>query len=699
MFRLPVKIFIGAKLMEKYPLIGKLAIKNKFLSKEELDKALLTCSRGDNNIDKELIRYFVSNKLISSENIEKLMASIKILKDIKPEVKFGAIAIKKGLISKNNLDFILEEQENDIINSRKPKLIGEMLIEAGLITGKQRDLVLGFQKKVVKEIEKSSNDGGDSNTKNPLLMEPKLISYGLKLQIAGDFLSAFFLKTEAFDKSCTLNDIKDILIDKDIIFGIVSNEMIISFLKSHVFEDKPFRIAQGIKPVHGKDAKVDCFFDTEHLKAGGVNTDGQIDFKDRGKIPQVEKEMVLAEKIPMVEGVPGKNIYGETIPVNSATDIKIKIGKGVKLSENGFQVVAIANGHPKISSIGEICVKKEYVIEGNVDYKTGHIDYEGNINIKGCIKSGFQVKGNNIKAIEIDDGIIEAQGDVDILNGINSGEMYVNGDISAKFIHKSNITCMGEVSVNKEIIDATIVNRGKCSMTAGKVISSEITSKMGVFVKDIGTVKGKPSTIRVGFDMFSEKELQINKIAIKDFNEVLDEMVKTQEKKNEEKEKIEKGIDEYNQIINSSKAFQIRIISKMDSMKEGDKGIEYPEGIKEKLKELQTESEQAEEKLELNLEKNKELEKQIEELTQKIGKQKLKIKNLEFERESIIKWIENNPGKPLIIANGIIMAKTIILGIHSRKTLEEGVKGVSLKEVRDTKPGASLNAYKIEIID
>ena len=137
----------------------------------------------------------------------------------------------------------------------------------------------------------------------------------------------------------------------------------------------------------------------------------------------------------------------------------------------------------------------------------------------------------------------------------------------------------------------------------------------------------------------------------------------------------------------------------MDSMKEGDKGIEYPEGIKEKLKELQTESEQAEEKLELNLEKNKELEKQIEELTQKIGKQKLKIKNLEFERESIIKWIENNPGKPLIIANGIIMAKTIILGIHSRKTLEEGVKGVSLKEVRDTKPGASLNAYKIEIID
>jgi uncharacterized protein (DUF342 family) len=685
--------------MKRYPLIGKLAIKNKFLSKEELDNALEACSGTGNDLDQELTRYLVSNKLVSSKNIEKLTSSIKTLKDQKPEMKFGAIAIKEDLISKNNLDFILEEQENDIINSRKPKFIGDMLIEAGLISGKQRDLVLEEQKKLIKEIEEFPDNEEDGKEKIPLLLEPELVSHGLNLQLSGDFLSAFFLKTEEFDKSCTVNDIKDILIDRDIIFGIVTDEMIISFLKFHGFKDKPFRIAHGIKPVHGQNAKIDCFFDTEHLKAGGVDTDGQIDFKDRGKIPQIDKEMVLAEKTQMIEAVPGKNIYGETISVEPVVDRKIKFGKGTKLSKNGLQVLSTVKGHPKITSAGEISVQEEYVINGDVDYETGHIEYGGNINIKGCIKSGFQVKGNSIKAFEIDDGIIDAQGDLKISNGINSGEIFVKGDLSAKFIHKSNITCEGEVSVNKEIIDAAIENRGMCSMTAGKVISSDISSKMGVFVKDIGTEKGKPSTIRVGFDMFSEKELQINKISIEDFNEVLDEMVKSKEKKKEEKETIERKIDEYTQIKNNSLSIQQKLISKIDSLKKGDEKIDYPEAIKEKFNELRTEILQAQGKLEFYLENTEELEKQIKELTQKLGKQRLKIKNLEFERESIIKWIENNPGKPVITASGVIMAKTIVKGIHSSKILENEVKTVQLKEVRDTKPGVGPNAYKIEIID
>lgn len=684
--------------MAKYPLIGKLAIKNKFLLKEDLDKALSACSSTGKDLNKELIRYLISNKLVSSKNIEKLVSSIKDLKNIKPEVRFGVIAIKKGLISKTNLDFILEEQENDIINSRKIQLIGDMLIEAGLITAKQRDVVLEIQKKFYEKIKKSSGKEGDSEENNSLLLEPEPVSFGLKLQIAGDFLSAFFNKTDEFDEDCMVNDIEDILNEKDIISGIVADEMIMSFLKSNVLKDKPFRVAKGIKPIYGKNAKINYFFDIEPLKAGGVDTDGQIDFKDRGKIPQVEIEMVLAEKTPMIESMPGRNIFGEAISVEPVVDCEIKIGKGVKLSEDGLQAVAMVKGHPEITSIGEICVLDIYVINGDVDYETGHIEHEGDIEIKGCIKSGFKVKGHSIKANAIDDGIIEAQGNLEILNGINSGEIYVKGNISAKFIHKSNITCVGEVSVDKEIIDAVIKNRGKCSMANGKIISSNISSKMGVFVKDIGTEKGIASTIRVGFDMFSEKELQTNKISLEDFNEALVEMVNNQEKKKDEKEKFTNRIDAYTQIKKDLQIAQQKIISKIDSLKKGDKTIEYPEAIKEKLNELKIEMKQASDKLEFYIESNKELEKQIKDLTQTIGKQKLKIKNLEFERESIIKWIDDNPGNPVITASGVIMAKTIIHGLHSRRVLDEEVRNIKLNETRDTRPGASPNAYKIEIL-
>ncbi len=613
--------------------------------------------------------------------------------DSNPQIKFGGIAIKMGLISKNNLEFILEEQESDkALSSRKPKLVGDMLIEAGLITGKQRDSVLKEQKKLLKKIEKTIKN------KEELLLEPELVSHGLKLQITADFLAAFLIKTDQFDKRCTVKDIKDILIDKDIISGVVTDPMIISFLKSPVFKEKPFRIAKGIVPVQGEDAKIDFFFETEHLKAGGVDMDGQIDFKDRGIIPQVEKDMVLAIKTPMIEAEPGKNIYGETVSVEPVCDIQIKAGKGTQFSKNNLQVSAAVKGHPKISHGGEICVQEEYIIDGDVDYETGHIDYEGNIHIKGSINSGFKVRGNNIKANAIDDGIIDAQGNIKISDGINSGKILVNGDLSATFIHKSHISCVGDVVVKKEIIDATIENRGRCTMEAGKIISSKITSKMGVFVKNIGTEKGKPSTIRVGLDIFSEKELQENKISIANFNEALEDMIAKQNKNEKKREEIEETILKYTKIKNNSHIFKQRIISKINSLKKGGEEIKYPEAIKKKLMELKADGKLAMEKLELCSKTNNNLIKQIKELTQKIGKQKLKIKNLEFARENILKWIKNNPGNPVIEARGIIMAKTIIQGISSKKILEEEVKNVKLKEIRDTAPGVGQDSYKIEII-
>ena len=174
-------------------------------------------------------------------------------------------------------------------------------------------------------------------------------------------------------------------------------------------------------------------------------------------------------------------------------------------------------------------------------------------------------------------------------------------------------------------------------------------------------------------------------------------MVKQQEEIKEENHAIEKGIDELTQDKNNTQVSHDKIVSKMDSINSVDSQAQYPDSIKEKLTELKSDLEKTKNKLESYREKNKDLKNQIKESTTKIGKHKLKIKNLEFERESILKWIEDNPGKPIVNANGIIMAKTVIQAINSRRILEEELKNVLLKEMRDTSPGAGLNAYKIDI--
>ena len=245
------------------------------------------------------------------------------------EFKFGTIAVRKGFINQSVLKLALEEQQTAIKIQKKFHLVSDILVEAGMLTAKQRDYILKLQKRVRQEVKKGSQEKADkpfpddkeNSGKDPedqaldnsaetisekkadksVLLESEIIAGGTKFEISKDFMGAFLSKTDHFDNNITLTEIKEALLDKGIVLGIVSDEMIEGFINSSGFKTKSFRVARGILPIRGKDAKVEFFFNTDYLKAGGLTKDGVIDFKDRGEIPYVEEGTVLAEKIPMVE--------------------------------------------------------------------------------------------------------------------------------------------------------------------------------------------------------------------------------------------------------------------------------------------------------------------------------------------------------------------------------------------------------------
>ena len=117
----------------KIPIIGLLAVKNLFITKEELQKALSHCS-GAANPDLALKEYFLSKEMISAQNMERILRAAKAVEMRQQELKFGAVAIRKGFISQSVLKLVLEEQEDDIKNRRKLRRLGDMLVEAGIIS-------------------------------------------------------------------------------------------------------------------------------------------------------------------------------------------------------------------------------------------------------------------------------------------------------------------------------------------------------------------------------------------------------------------------------------------------------------------------------------------------------------------------------------------------------------------------------------
>ena len=138
----------------KIPLIGQLALNNNLITSEALQKALAYCSDFSNK-ESALKDYFLSKELISSRNVERLTKAAQTFEFRQKEFKFGDIAIRKGFINKSVLTLALEEQQNEIKNRSGLNQIGEILVNAGFITEKQRDYILKLQKRVRKERAKN----------------------------------------------------------------------------------------------------------------------------------------------------------------------------------------------------------------------------------------------------------------------------------------------------------------------------------------------------------------------------------------------------------------------------------------------------------------------------------------------------------------------------------------------------------------
>jgi len=694
---------MGIKTKMKSPLIGLLAVKNQLITKEELETGLAQCSDSI-DLEKDLKDYLLSKELVSEKNIARLSRAAKTLEIRQKEYRFGAIAVGKGFINKSVLDLALEEQEDAIRGKVKFCLIGDLLVDAGLLTENQRDHILKLQNRVRKpkkeepdekmpagqqsldkdqaktpatDLAKDSENEPGTDEDASALLEPEIITGGIKLQVSRDFMSAFISKTDHFNEDILVMEIKEALFEKDIVSGLVVDEMIDGFIKSSGFKIKSFRIASGIRPIQGQDAKLEFFFNTDHLKAGGLDEEGNIDFKERGEIPHVEEGTVLAEKTPMAVSKQGQNIHGDEVETLPGEDIPLRFGKGAKLSEDGLKILAEVRGYPKYSLSGVIFVHTEYTTGGDVDYETGHIDYDGNVNIKGCIKSGFKVRGNDVKAIELDGGIVEADGDVIVAGGINEGKIYSRGNVFAKFIHNSEIFCMGNIQVGKEIVDSSLESGGSCSIENGKLISSKVVAKMGVSARHIGTEKTAPNMITVGQDLFFEKEIIKNKTKVRALKENVEKFQEKKARFKDQNLELQKQITKLAHIQDRSQIEQRELHTKMADPENKDAAGE----LKEQLTQLKNNAQNAEKNLDRCFEKSEAIEEAIEKVDSEIGFWEGKIYDLTHEKNNIVKWAKENPGNAMVSFDGSIQSGTSVAGKHSEMIVDQAIRHSKIREV------------------
>lgn len=693
---------------KRAPLIGILAVKKGFISEAQLQEALVQCT-GDDDLEEKVKAYFLAENLISSQNVHRLTMAVRAVAIHRQEYRFGAIALARKVVSKSVLDLALEEQKEQFKKGKKPRPIGDVMVEAGIITVKQRDEILKLQNRSCVQsglsgkppsANRSEADGLTMGPDSPQassssshitqgalqsddgpvldgLEQVAVICDGILLQVTCDHLCAFLSKMRDMDPEIPAVVIRTALAGKGVVYGLVSDDRIESFIKASIADSALFKVAQGVASSPGKDTEIEFFFNTEYLKTGGMDDAGNIDFKNWGPRPLVDKGTVLAEKISQSTPRHAKDVFGNDVPAVDKTDDPLRAGTGTVATEDGRKVLAAVRGAPRITLAGLIVVNEESDINGDIDPETVPVDVDCNIRVTGSIKSDARVCGVDVSAQDVENSIVEASGDLTIARGIKDARVYSRGNVYAQFIINSEIVCMGDVFVKREIVDSTIECAGACSVITGRVVSSRISAKMGLMARDIGSETADPSMIRVGHDGFAARELEKNSgAAIR-----LEEEIQNFDKK---KNGIRNQVFSLKKQMNELERARDRILGEYREMESrGDLLSGDRDSLESRLTGVRNNLKASEAKMKMCAARIKDLVKQAAKMDRQPFAPAASQRALADEKKNLIRWSLHTPGKARVVVDGEIAAGTVIRGLHSSFVPKTDLCHVRITELPD----------------
>ena len=307
------------------------------------------------------------------------------------------------------------------------------------------------------------------------------------------------------------------------IFEIVGNAGIVNGLDEELVEhlhdrvlDHPTVIARGQQPRDGQDARIEYVFeglqsDKEREAAeknkSAVASEARVDFREMGRGPaSVEPGAVLARKIPIVPAEDGFTVRGKVIPAKRPKEVELRrlSGPHTRVSDDGMEIVADGGG--MASRVGDrIAVLPVHTVDGDVDFKSGNVYFEGNLQVRGGVKPGFKVTATGSVNIggTVEAATIEAGGDVVVTGGIvGQKECFIRagGGVTARFVQEAEIHAGAAVTIASEVRDSTIISEGKVTIAgAGRVVGGRTRGRDGVEIREAGSQAATPTSIQAGW--------------------------------------------------------------------------------------------------------------------------------------------------------------------------------------------------------
>lgn len=325
---------------------------------------------------------------------------------------------------------------------------------------------------------------------------------GAEVRISPDEMEASLYLIKPEEKTeYTMADLLELLQKHHITFGI--DMKAVELMQKGAIYQREVCVARGIRPVDGQDGYYLYNFDMDLNRKPTVREDGSVDYWSVHAVELVEAGQVIATYNEPISGQDGTTVTGKPIKAKRGRPLPPIAGKGFSRSEDGNTYTADVTG--KIEMLNNrIIISSVYEVRGDVDLRTGNIDFRGDVVIHGNVTAGAVVKASGTITV---DGIceactLEAGKGILLRGGVLGGEKAVirsKKDIQAKFFEYCYVEAEGCIRLTSAL-NCKLVSYEKIYLVGKRagLVGGDVYATCGIEADTLGNINEVKTQVHVG---------------------------------------------------------------------------------------------------------------------------------------------------------------------------------------------------------
>ena len=294
--------------------------------------------------------------------------------------------------------------------------------------------------------------------------------------------------------------ILQVLDEEQIIFGRLTHA-IDQCLQQCASDHRPQStiVALGTLPVNGKDAWLRFELEIGSIP-GKIMGSGDIDYRERNLFIGVDKDQLIAIRIPPTPGSPGKDVFGAPIIQAPGKDIAVKVTDDAVFSEATGEIRAGRSGVLSMVSEGSVKVCSRLILSSDVDFATGNIVSRDALEIKGSIKPKFRVNalGDILIRGNIENAHVRSDSNVVVQAGMigDNASIHARGDVDIQFVERGKIEAGGSIVLRRNGYYCSLHSGANlCCEPSSRLVAAQLVAAGSLTVGTVGSDNADPSLL------------------------------------------------------------------------------------------------------------------------------------------------------------------------------------------------------------